>query len=43
MIEVQQRVAAEEFAAYWKNCEDEKQETQRFWFGLLQNVYIALC
>jgi len=30
--------AAEEFAAYWAGRGDEKQESQRFWIGLLQNV-----
>lgn len=39
MTDVQQRAAAKEFAAYWKNRGDEKQETQRFWIDLLRNVY----
>mgnify|MGYP004661509189 FL=1 len=39
MTDVQQRASAKEFAAYWKNCGDEKQETQRFWIDLLRNVY----
>lgn len=39
MADVQQRAAAKEFAAYWKNRGDEKQETQRFWIDLLRNVY----
>lgn len=39
MTDVQQRAAAKEFAAYWKNHGDEKQETQRFWIDLLRNVY----
>ena len=30
MTDVQQRVAAKELAAHWKNRGDEKQETQRF-------------
>ena len=29
MTDVQQRASAKEFAAYWKNRGDEKQETQR--------------
>ena len=39
MTEVQQRGAAKAFAAYWAERGDEKQETARFWIGLLQNVY----
>lgn len=39
MTDVQQRASAKEFAAYWKNRGDEKQETQRFWIDLLRNVY----
>ena len=39
MTDVQQRAAAKEFATYWKNRGDEKQETQRFWIDLLRNVY----
>lgn len=39
MTDVQQRVSAKEFATYWKNRGDEKQETQRFWIDLLRNVY----
>lgn len=39
MSDVQQRASAKEFAAYWKNRGDEKQETQRFWIDLLRNVY----
>lgn len=42
MTDVQQRAAAKEFAAYWKNRGDEKQETQRFWIDLLRNVYGVL-
>lgn len=41
MTDVQQRASAKEFAAYWKNRGDEKQETQRFWIDLLRNVYGA--
>lgn len=39
MMDVQQRAAAKEFAAYWAGRGDEKQETQRFWIDLLRNVY----
>lgn len=39
MTDVQQRAAAKEFATYWKNRGDAKQETQRFWINLLRNVY----
>ena len=39
MTDVQQRAAAKEFATYWKNRGDAKQETQRFWIDLLRNVY----
>lgn len=39
MTDVQQRAAAKEFAAYWAQRGDEKQETQRFWIDLLRNVY----
>lgn len=39
MTDVQQRAAAKEFATYWKNRGDAKQETQRFWSDLLRNVY----
>ncbi len=38
MTDVQQRAAAKEFATYWKNRGDAKQETQRFWIDLLRNV-----
>ena len=39
MTDVQQRSAVKEFIKYWKGRGDEKQETQRFWIDLLQNVY----
>lgn len=39
MTDVQQRTAAKEFAQYWADHGDEKQDTQRFWIGLLRNVY----
>ncbi|MBO6205091.1 MAG: class I SAM-dependent DNA methyltransferase [Selenomonas sp.] len=35
----QQKKAAKEFAARWEGKGDEKQDSQRFWFDLLQNVY----
>ena len=35
----QQKKAAQEFAARWAGKGDEKQDSQRFWFDLLQNVY----
>ena len=35
----QQEKAAKEFAKKWQNIGDEKQDTQRFWMELLQNVY----
>lgn len=34
-----QRKSAKDFAEYWKNRGYEKGESQRFWIGLLQNVY----
>jgi len=39
MTDVQQRVAAEQFVKDWSGHGDEKQETQRFWIALLQNVF----
>ena len=36
--QAEQRKAAQEFAEYWANKGDEKQESQRFWINLLQNV-----
>lgn len=38
MTEKQQRDAARVFASYWGEHGDEKQDTQRFWMDLLQNV-----
>ena len=38
MTEKQQRDAARAFASYWGEHGDEKQDTQRFWMDLLQNV-----
>ncbi|HIY06593.1 MAG TPA: methylase, partial [Candidatus Evtepia faecigallinarum] len=39
MTDMEQRTAAKEFAQYWADHGDEKQDTQRFWIGLLRNVY----
>ena len=39
MMDAEQRRAAKQFAEDWKNRGDEKQETQRFWIDLLQNVF----
>ena len=38
MTDMEQRATAREFAAYWQNRGDEKQETQTFWLTLLQKV-----
>ncbi len=38
MTDKEQKKAAKEFAARWKDRGDEKQETQLFWIDLLQNV-----
>lgn len=38
MTDVERRSAAAKFAADWKGRGDEKQETQRFWLSLLQNI-----
>ena len=38
MTDMEQRAAAREFAAYWQNRGDEKQETQTFWLTFLQKV-----
>lgn len=39
MTDTERRTAAAKFVADWKGRGDEKQETQRFWIALLQNVY----
>ena len=39
MTELQQRAAAKQFVKDWTGHGDEKQETQRFWIALLQNVF----
>lgn len=38
MVEKEQKKAAKEFAAYWKDKGYEKGESQKFWIELLQNV-----
>ena len=39
MTDVQQKAAAKQFVKDWLGHGDEKQETQRFWIDLLQNVF----
>ena len=39
MTDVEQKLAAKQFAKDWSNRGDEKQETQLFWISLLQNVF----
>ena len=39
MTDVQQQLAARQFVKNWTGHGDEKQETQRFWIDLLQNVF----
>ncbi len=39
MTDTQQRAAAKEFAANWKDRGYEKGESQAFWLSLLRNVY----
>ncbi len=39
MTDMQQRLAAKQFAKTWAGRGDEKQETQLFWIDLLQNVF----
>ena len=38
MTQTEQQRAAKEFVAFWKDKGDEKQETSRFWIGLLDSV-----
>ncbi|MEE1290367.1 MAG: DNA methyltransferase [Spirochaetota bacterium] len=38
MTQIEQTKNAKDFAEYWKDKGDEKQETQRYWIGLLQEV-----
>lgn len=39
MTDAQQKAAAKQFVKDWTDHGDEKQETQRFWIALLQNVF----
>ena len=39
MTDLQMRTAAQQFVKNWTGHGDEKQETQRFWIDLLQNVF----
>ena len=39
MTDSDKKNAAKQFAKYWANRGDEKQETQRFWIDLLHNVF----
>ena len=39
MTDAQQEAAAKQFVKDWTGHGDEKQETQRFWIALLQNVF----
>lgn len=39
MNDTQQKAAAKQFAAYWKNKGYEKGESQAFWLSLLRDVY----
>ncbi len=39
MTDLQMRTAAKQFIKNWTGHGDEKQETQRFWIDLLQNVF----
>ncbi len=38
MTDQEKRQAAKDFAEYWQAKGDEKQETQKFWIDLMQNV-----
>jgi len=39
MTDTERRIAAQQFVKNWAGRGDEKQETQRFWIDLLQNVF----
>ena len=39
MTDIQMKAAAKQFVKNWTGHGDEKQETQRFWIALLQNVF----
>ena len=38
MTQIEQTKNAKDFSEYWKDKGAEKQETQRYWIGLLQEV-----
>ena len=38
MTQIEQTQHAKDFADFWQDKGDEKQETQRYWIGLLQEV-----
>ena len=38
MTQIEQTQHAKDFAEYWQDKGDEKQETQRYWIELLQEV-----
>ena len=38
MTQTEQQTTAKKFSEEWKDRGDEKQETQRFWIGLLGEV-----
>ena len=42
MNDVEQRVAAKAFAAYWKDKGYEKGESQSFWLSLLRDVILSI-
>ena len=39
MNDIEQRKAAKEFAAIWKDRGDEKQETQKIWSDLMHRIF----
>ncbi len=39
MTDTERRSVAKQFVKDWTGRGDEKQETQRFWMGLLRTVY----
>ena len=39
MNQIQQKIAAQKFAEYWKGKGYEKGESQKFWIDLLEHVY----
>ena len=38
MTQIEQTQQAKDFAEYWQDKGDEKQETQRYWIELLQEI-----